>query len=102
MLRSIKGVKDLLPSQTTSWQHMGAKAHSWASRYGFSEIRIPIFESTELFSRSIGGATDIVEKEMYTFPDRDGSSLTLRPEGTAGVVGLRHGSRFACTQVVNP
>lgn len=86
MLRSIKGVKDLLPSQTTSWQHMEAKARSWASRYGFSEIRIPIFESTELFSRSIGGATDIVEKEMYTFPDRDGSSLTLRPEGTAGVV----------------
>jgi len=86
MLRSIKGVKDLLPSQTTSWQHMEAKAHSWASRYGFSEIRIPIFESTELFSRSIGGATDIVEKEMYSFPDRDGSSLTLRPEGTAGVV----------------
>ena len=86
MLRSIKGVKDLLPSQTPSWHHMEATARSWASRYGFSEIRIPIFESTELFSRSIGGATDIVEKEMYTFPDRDGSSLTLRPEGTAGVV----------------
>lgn len=86
MLRSIKGVKDLLPSQTPSWHHMEAIARSWAGRYGFSEIRIPIFELTELFSRSIGGATDIVEKEMYTFPDRDGSSLTLRPEGTAGVV----------------
>ena len=86
MLRSIKGVKDLLPSQTPSWQFMEATARLWASRYGFSEIRVPIFESTELFARSIGGATDIVEKEMYTFPDRDGSSLTLRPEGTAGVV----------------
>ena len=86
MLRSIKGLKDLIPSQTPSWQHMEARARAWANRYGFSEIRTPIFESTELFSRSIGGATDIVEKEMYTFPDRDGSSLTLRPEGTAGVV----------------
>lgn len=86
MLRSIKGLKDLLPSQTPSWHYMEDKARVWAGRYGFSEIRTPIFESTELFSRSIGGATDIVEKEMYTFPDRDGSSLTLRPEGTAGVV----------------
>lgn len=61
-------------------------AHTLASQAGYSEIRIPIFEFTELYARSIGGATDIVEKEMYTFPDRDGSSLTLRPEGTAGVV----------------
>jgi histidyl-tRNA synthetase len=61
-------------------------AHTIATQSGFSEIRIPIFEFTELYARSIGGATDIVEKEMYTFPDRDGSSLTLRPEGTAGVV----------------
>ena len=61
-------------------------AHTLASQSGFSEIRIPIFEFTELYARSIGRATDIVEKEMYTFPDRDGSSLTLRPEGTAGVV----------------
>jgi len=61
-------------------------ARTLASQSGFSEIRIPIFEFTELYARSIGRATDIVEKEMYTFPDRDGSSLTLRPEGTAGVV----------------
>jgi histidyl-tRNA synthetase len=65
---------------------METLAHTLATQSGFSEIRIPIFESTELYARSIGGATDIVEKEMYTFPDRDGSSLTLRPEGTAGVV----------------
>jgi histidyl-tRNA synthetase len=65
---------------------METVAHTLASQSGFSEIRIPIFEFTELYARSIGGATDIVEKEMYTFLDRDGSSLTLRPEGTAGVV----------------
>lgn len=86
MLRSIKGLKDILPAQTPSWRHMEEIAHRLAAQFGFSEIRIPIFESTELFARSIGGTTDIVEKEMYTFQDRDGSSLTLRPEGTAGVV----------------
>ncbi|WP_447963896.1 histidine--tRNA ligase [Nitrospira sp. Ecomares 2.1] len=86
MLRSIKGLKDILPQQTPQWSYMEHLAHTLATQSGFSEIRIPIFESTELYARSIGGATDIVEKEMYTFPDRDGSSLTLRPEGTAGVV----------------
>ena len=86
MIRSIKGIKDILPSQSAPWQTLESKAHELANRFGFVEIRIPIFEQTELFSRSIGGATDIVEKEMYTFPDRDGTSLTLRPEGTAGVV----------------
>lgn len=86
MLRAIKGLKDILPQQTPLWRHMETLAHNLAAQAGFSEIRIPIFESTELYARSIGGATDIVEKEMYTFPDRDGSSLTLRPEGTAGVV----------------
>ncbi len=86
MLRSVKGLKDILPQQASQWQHIEMVARTMATQYGFSEIRIPIFEFTELYSRSIGGTTDIVEKEMYTFPDRDGSSLTLRPEGTAGVV----------------
>ena len=86
MLRSIKGLKDILPQQTPQWRYMENIAHTLATQSGFSEIRNPIFEFTELYARSIGGATDIVEKEMYTFPDRDGSSLTLRPEGTAGVV----------------
>ena len=86
MIRSIKGIKDILPSHSPKWQILESRAHELARRFGFMEIRIPIFEQTELFSRSIGGATDIVEKEMYTFPDRDGTSLTLRPEGTAGVV----------------
>jgi hypothetical protein len=86
VLRSVKGLKDILPHQASQWQHIETVARTLATRYGFSEIRIPIFEFTELYARSIGGETDIVEKEMYTFPDRDGSSLTLRPEGTAGIV----------------
>ncbi len=86
MIRGIKGVKDIPPSQIPKWSVVEKAAHHLAQGYGFREIRIPIFEPTELYIRSIGGATDIVEKEMYTFPDRDGSSLTLRPEGTAGVV----------------
>jgi len=86
MIKGIKGVKDLLPEETPRWRLIEETARRWAGRYGFDEIRIPIFEVTTLFARSIGASTDIVEKEMYTFPDRDGTSLTLRPEGTAGTV----------------
>lgn len=86
MIKGIKGVKDILPEETPRWRVIEDAARRWANRYGFREIRIPIFEVTTLFARSIGAATDIVEKEMYTFPDRDGTSLTLRPEGTAGTV----------------
>ncbi len=86
IIRGIKGVKDILPEETPRWRLIEEAARRWAARYGFREIRIPIFETTMLFARSIGATTDIVEKEMYTFPDRDGSSLTLRPEGTAGTV----------------
>jgi histidyl-tRNA synthetase len=86
MIRGIKGVKDILPEETPRWRFIEETARAWASRYGFREIRLPIFETTTLFARSIGATTDIVEKEMYTFPDRDGTSLTLRPEGTAGAV----------------
>ena len=86
VIKGIKGVKDLLPEETPRWRLIEEAARRWARRYGFHEIRIPIFEVTTLFARSIGASTDIVEKEMYTFPDRDGTSLTLRPEGTAGTV----------------
>lgn len=86
MIKGIKGVKDLLPEETPRWRLVEEAARRWADRYGFHEIRIPIFEVTTLFARSIGASTDIVEKEMYTFQDRDGTSLTLRPEGTAGTV----------------
>ncbi|MBM4139451.1 MAG: histidine--tRNA ligase [Nitrospira sp.] len=86
MIKGIKGVKDILPEETLRWRLIEETARRWALAYGFYEIRVPIFEVTALFARSIGASTDIVEKEMYTFQDRDGSSLTLRPEGTAGTV----------------
>ena len=85
-LQSIRGVKDILPNEIWKWQWVEFIAHKIFPRYGFKEIRIPIFEDTRLFSRSIGETTDIVEKEMYTFEDRGGDSITLRPEGTASVV----------------
>jgi histidyl-tRNA synthetase len=86
MIHGIKGVKDILPNDIRRWQTIETAARRLSTLYGFHEIRVPIFESTELFARSIGTGTDIVEKEMYTFQDRDGKSLTLRPEGTASVV----------------
>ena len=85
-IKGIKGVKDILPEETPRWRLIENAARRWALCYGYQEIRIPIFELTALFARSIGSTTDIVEKEMYPFPDRDGTSLTLRPEGTAGTV----------------
>ena len=85
-IQSIRGVKDILPDEIWKWQYIESVAHNIFPRYGFREIRLPIFEDTRLFSRSIGEATDIVEKEMYTFNDRGGDSITLRPEGTASVV----------------
>jgi histidyl-tRNA synthetase len=85
-IQAIKGVKDILPADMPTWQHIEATARRLFEDYGFSEIRVPVFEYTELFARSIGASTDIVEKEMYTFEDRDGRKITLRPEGTAGVV----------------
>ncbi len=84
--RTIKGVQDILPPRTCLWQRVEDAAKRIFSLYGFSEIRTPIIEFTELFVRSIGEDTDIVEKEMYTFHDRAGRSITLRPEGTASVV----------------
>jgi histidyl-tRNA synthetase len=86
MIKAIKGVKDILPEEAPRWRFIEDAARRWSLCYGYQEIRIPIFEVTALFARSIGSTTDIVEKEMYTFPDRDGTSLTLRPEGTAGTV----------------
>lgn len=85
-INSIRGVKDVLPGEIEKWQWVEKTARDIFSRYGFKEIRIPIFEYTNLFSRSIGETTDIVEKEMYTFTDRGGDQVTLRPEGTASVV----------------
>ncbi len=84
--RRVKGVRDILPEEAAVWRDVEQTARKVFSLYGFQEIRIPIFEKTEVFVRSIGETSDIVEKEMYTFTDRGGESLTLRPEGTASVV----------------
>jgi histidyl-tRNA synthetase len=86
VIRSVKGTHDILPDQVVAWHRIERAAHDLFRRYGYREIRTPLFEETELFARGIGAETDIVSKEMYTFPDRDGSTLTLRPEATAGIV----------------
>lgn len=86
MIKAIKGTRDILPPESALWNRVEALAREIFDSYGFSEIRTPIFESTELFARGVGEDTDIVSKEMYTFEDRDETSLTLRPEGTAPVV----------------
>src|SRR5271170_627668 len=92
ILKAVRGTRDLLPPETALWNHVEATARDVFARYGFGEIRTPIFESTELFARGVGEETDIVSKEMYTWEDRGraesdkGQSLTLRPENTAGVV----------------
>ena len=83
-LQAIRGMNDILPEQSLVWQFAEDNIRAVLEAYGFREIRMPIVEKTELFKRSIGAVTDIVEKEMYTFEDRNGDSLTLRPEGTAG------------------
>jgi len=85
-IKSIRGFHDILPESIKRWHLVEDAAKHIFELYGFSEIRIPVLEFTDVFARSLGTTTDIVEKEMYTFTDRDGSSLTLRPEGTAGIV----------------
>lgn len=85
MIRKVKGTRDILPPDSRLWVAVEAEAHRIFAGFGYEEIRLPVLEPTELFVRSVGEDTDIVAKEMYTFPDRKGRSLTLRPEGTAGV-----------------
>jgi histidyl-tRNA synthetase len=85
-IRAVKGTRDILPDEVSAWHRIEQAAHRLFARYGYREIRTPVFEETQLFARGIGGETDIVSKEMYSFDDRDGSSLTLRPEATAGIV----------------
>ena len=85
-LQAIRGMNDILPAQTSTWQALEAAFHRVVNRFGYQEIRFPVLEQTQLFKRSIGEVTDIVEKEMYSFDDRNGDNLSLRPEGTAGCV----------------
>lgn len=93
LLKSIRGMHDVLPEETPRWQLFEKTVQQIMQQYGYSEIRMPLVESTDLFCRSIGEVTDIVEKEMYTFEDRNGDKLSLRPEGTASCVraGIQHG-----------
>ncbi len=95
-IQAIRGMHDILPDQSPRWQWVESVMRDILGGYGYQEIRTPIVEKTELFSRSIGEVTDIVEKEMYTFDDRNGDSLTLRPEGTAGCLRacIEHGLLF--------
>ena len=85
-IQAIRGMNDILPAQSPVWQYLEGTVKDLLASYGYDEIRMPIVEQTALFKRSIGEVTDIVEKEMYTFEDRNGDSLTLRPEGTASCV----------------
>jgi len=98
-IQPIRGMNDVLPAESVLWQHLEGAVRELLMAYGYEEIRVPIVEHTELFKRAIGEYTDVVEKEMYTFTDQGGDSLTLRPEATAGVVramisnGLLRGAR---------
>src|SRR5882757_1603238 len=85
-IQAIRGMNDILPDEAKFWAFLDSAVASLFAGYGYGNMRLPVVEATALFSRSIGEATDIVEKEMYTFPDRNGDSLTLRPEATAGIV----------------
>src|SRR6185503_4573240 len=91
--QAIKGVRDILPPESALWNRVEQAAREVFETYGYGEIRLPIFEPTELFARSIGVETDVVSKEMYSFDDRDSASITLRPEATASVVRayIEHG-----------
>ena len=82
--KAIKGTKDVLPQDAYKIQYIEATARETAADFGYKEIRTPVFEHTELFQRGVGDTTDVVQKEMYTFDDKGGRSITLRPEGTAG------------------
>jgi len=98
-IQAIRGMNDVLPAEIAAWQHLEAVTRALLTSYGYQEIRVPLLEHTELFKRAIGEHTDVVGKEMYTFTDRGGDSLTLRPEATAGIAralisnGLLRGQR---------
>ena len=98
--QAVRGMNDILPGESALWQSLETTVRDVLAAYGYHEIRLPIVEKTELFARSIGEVTDIVEKEMYTFADRNGDSLTLRPEGTAGCARacIEHGLLHNQTQ----
>ena len=95
-IQSVRGMNDVLPADSAAWQYVHAVASQVFAAYGYGELRLPVVERTELFKRAVGEVTDVVEKEMYSFEDRGGEALSLRPELTAGVVraGIEHGILF--------
>lgn len=95
-IQSVRGMNDVLPADSSAWQHVHAVAAQVFAAYGYGELRLPVVERTELFKRAVGEVTDVVEKEMYSFEDRGGERLSLRPELTAGVIraGIEHGILF--------
>jgi len=100
LIQSVRGMNDILPNQAQKWQFVERTLANIVEHYGYAEIRFPVLEQTELFKRTVGETTDVVEKEMYTFIDRSGDSLSLRPEGTASCVraGIQHGLFYNQTQ----
>lgn len=92
--KAVRGTQDLLPAESHKWQYVENKCLEVAGLYGYKELRSPVFEHTELFQRSVGDTTDVVQKEMYTFQDKGGRSITLRPEGTAGCRAHFFGARL--------
>ncbi len=92
-IQAVRGMNDTLPTEIPYWQYLEAHIRKSVASFGYQELRTPVLEQTSLFARTIGDVTDIVEKEMYTFEDRNGDSLSLRPEGTASCVraGIQHG-----------
>jgi len=102
MTQAVRGMRDVLPVEARRWRAVEAQLHDVLDSFAYEEVQLPLLEFTELFSRGVGEATDIVEKEMYTLKDRDGDSITLRPEGTAGCVRAlqQHGMLYNQTQRV--
>jgi len=98
-VKAVRGMRDLLPQKKAVFRFVEDQVRSIVSQYGYLEVGLPVIESTQLFSRLVGEGTDIVEKEMYTFADRNGDSLTLRPEGTAGLVRLANENGLIFNQV---
>ena len=86
MIQKLKGTKDIIPGEIEKWQYVESQVNDVMRTFNYSEIRVPVIEATELFQRGVGETTDVVQKEMYTFEDKGGRSISLRPEGTAGVV----------------
>ena len=99
MLQVPRGTQDILPEESYKWQFIEQRLYDIVKAYNYQEIRTPVFEATELFVRGVGGSTDIVNKEMYTFKDKGDRSLTLRPEGTAQLRDLI--SKIRCNTMSN-